>query len=188
MIDGINRTVLLLLGLVLIAAGAAGIAIDQGVLPVPDPSAFYRAVAASVAASPVLWWTLIIVAAVLVTILGLVYALRQLVVQTGPRLGTILLNRHPRGVTRLAPSAVSAAVARDLGRLEGVQGSRVQLTSFRPQPHLRVRLDVDDRADLERVHARADEAFRRLCRTLGVDGVDVDLYVRLRPTESARVE
>ncbi len=183
MIDRVNRVILLLLGLVLCAAGGVAIAARQRALRLMQPSAIYQNLQASVASRPPLWWAVIIAVAALVAILGLVYAFRQLPV-AGSRLGTILLKRQDRGATRLEPSAVTKAVAADFNRIEDVTGSRVRMRSFRPQPSFAVRLDVDQGADVDKVRSSADQAFQRLSHTLGVDGVDVDLRLRLRPEQT----
>jgi hypothetical protein len=188
MIDRVNRGVLLLLGLALCAAGGAAIAARQRALPLMEPSALYRIVESSIAARPGMWGAATIAVAALVALLGLIYAWRQLAVG-GHRAGAILLERTDLGTTRLEPSAVSNAVAADLRRLRDVTGSRVQLRAFLPQPSLAVRLDLDQEANVDHVRAAADEAFQRLCRTLDVGGVDVDMRVRLdTPTPPARVE
>ncbi|MGH8910113.1 MAG: hypothetical protein ACRD0K_27360 [Egibacteraceae bacterium] len=179
MIDRVNRAVLLLLGLSLCAAGGVVIAAQQRALRLLPPSALYESLRSSIAGRPALWWTVIIAAAVLLAVLGLIYAFRQLVVG-GHRLDAVLLGRSDRGVTRLEPSAVSRALAADLRSMDDVMGSRVRLRTLLPQPSLAVRLDVDEDADVGQVRAHAVEAFQRLSRTLGVDGLDVDLQLRLR--------
>ncbi|MGH8931780.1 MAG: hypothetical protein ACRDZO_14435 [Egibacteraceae bacterium] len=179
MIDRVNRVMLLLFGLALCAAGVVAIAARQRALRLMQPSAIYRNMQVSVASRPALWWTVVIAVAVLLALLGLVYALRQLPV-AGTRLGTILLRRHDLGATRLEPSAVSKVVAADFSRMDDVTGSRVRMRGFQPQPSFAVRLDVDQHADMDQVRAHADEALQRVSHTLGVDGVDADLRLRLR--------
>jgi hypothetical protein len=126
---------------------------------------------------------------VLLAILGLIYAFSQLAGGSS-RLDAVLLKRGELGATRLEPSAVNKALAADLRRMEDVMGSRVSMRAFLPQPWFAVRLDVDQHADVDQVHARAEEAFQRLSHVLGVDGIDVDLRVRLRADRAptARVE
>ena len=191
MIDQANRIVLLLLGLVLCVVGVLGILLSQGALPVLEPSAIYESLKRTIAVQPAVWWVVIVLAGLLIAILGLYYAVRQVAVRPGHRLDRILLRRHDLGTTRLEPAAVNKAVTRDLDRMDDVSGSRVRLRSYLPQPSLGVRLDVDERANVTEVRARADEAFERVRRTLGTDDVDVDLQLRLRPPPPealARVE
>jgi len=186
MIDRVNRVVLLLLGLALCAAGAVAITGRQRALRLSQPAAVYHNLESSVAARPSLWLAVVIVVAALLGLLGLVYALRQ--IPTGrTHVGTILLRRHDRGTTRLESSAVSKVAAADFGRIEDVTTSRVQMRSFRPQPSFAVRLDVGQRVDVDHVRSRADEALRRLRHTLGVEGLDVDLRLRLRPEHAPPV-
>jgi hypothetical protein len=191
MFDQVNRTVLLVLGVVLCVAGVLGILANQGRVALLEPFEVYRQLEVAITAQPALWWAVIVVVGLLIAVLGGWYALRQVAVRAGRRLDTIVLRRDDLGVTRVEPSAASRAVTRDLDRVDHVSGARVRMRRYQPTPSLVVRLDLADQADLGQVRAGADEAFERLRRTLGADALDADVLVRLRPpppAATARVE
>jgi hypothetical protein len=180
-IDRANRILFTVIGILLIVAGVCGILLAQGLLPVLEPFQIYARMEEDLITEPAVWWAVIILIGVLVAMLGLWYAVRQVAVRGGRRLDTMLLKRGELGATRLEPDAVGKAVTRDLDRMDGVTGSRVRMRTYLPEPSLAVRLDVSDDADIQLIRSRVDEALERLRRTLGTETVASDVTVRLRP-------
>lgn len=190
--DSFNRLFLLLLGVLLVFGGTAGLLAatewsdDLGLRSLPQPATLYQRLVDSVQTRPALGATILIALALILVVVGLLLAAAQLTVRHVPHLGTVVLQRQPRGITRLEPHAVARAAAADLEQLPGVVASSARLLTFNRTPHLQVDLALARGADPDTLREAAEEVWDRVCQTLGVGEVDVDL--RLRFTDSgARV-
>jgi hypothetical protein len=181
--DGFNRFLLLLLGLLLIAGGVIGLLAAGGWLPLLEPGAIYQQSVDAVNARPSLWWTVIVVGALLLMLLGLLLAWGQISPPRGhhstPR--SVTIERTNRGRTTLDAAALARAATLDLRRIPNVTGGRARFDNFGRRPRLLASLDLEADADLAAVRQNLEEVYGRLCRFLDVDRLQTS--VRLRPTE-----
>ncbi|MDQ3451997.1 MAG: hypothetical protein M3493_04740, partial [Actinomycetota bacterium] len=116
MIDRVDRFVLCVLALLLIAIGVVGLLAATGVLTVSDPSTLYSSLTQTTV-TVTWWWIAAIALGVVLALLGLVLALRQLTRPGGPPLETVVIDRAKRGSTTVKARAVARAVEQDLARL-----------------------------------------------------------------------
>jgi hypothetical protein len=185
--EAFNRTLFIVVGILLVAAGVIGLLAAAGVLALAEPADVYASVVDTVLAQPLLWWSVLIVAALLLLLLGLWLVRGEL---SRPRVGglhDVVLQEGRRGVTSVGAVAVADAAARDLAQLPQVLGSDARLATFGRLPRLEARLDVPAGADLDAIRDAAEGPYTRLRTMLGVE--DIDAHLRLRPTrvEPARV-
>jgi hypothetical protein len=166
----LNRGLLAVVGLLLLAAGAGGLAVGFGLLPAVDPRsplvprpialtgwAPYAAVACSV-------------------VLGLL-ALRWLLAQAGRRpSGSV----WELGGTALPTSAAAAAVAHDITAYRGVSAATATLAGPRTAPTLHLDVAVATDASVADLRRRiTDEALPRLREALELDDIPAQLVLRL---------
>ncbi|CAN5333078.1 hypothetical protein BH20ACT8_BH20ACT8_16990 [soil metagenome] len=178
--DTANRVLLLVLGLLLVAAAVLGLLVAAGVLAVAEPGELAAAVAESVVADPWVFWPVVIGAGLLLLALGLWLLMGELAPPRQRAARHLTLDRGAHGTTTVGVPGLERAVDADLSRVAGVAGSRTRLTAEGPVPALRIRLDVDPDADLHAVRQAIAPVHARVCRTLGAQQVRTD--IRLRPT------
>jgi len=176
-IDRVDRFVLCVLALLLIAIGVVGLLAATGVLTVSDPSTLYSSLTQTTV-TVTWWWIAAIALGVVLALLGLVLALRQLTRPGGPPLETIVVDQAQRGRTTVKARAVARAVEQDLARLPGVVGSRVQLLPNGTPVRLRAALDLRSDADVNEVRSRATQPLERATDSLGFDRVPTELWLR----------
>ncbi|MDP8978248.1 MAG: alkaline shock response membrane anchor protein AmaP [Actinomycetota bacterium] len=185
MSDTANRLLLGLLGLVLIAAGVIGLLAGAGLVPLLEPAEIYEELVSGFQERAYLWWPVSVAAAVVIALLGLMWALRQLIVRRpGGSLGDVVVSADDRGRTSVSAKSLASAAAADLRRVPGVVDSTVRLVNDPHRPDLRARLDVRPDADLDKVRRGADEVAERLEAVLGVD--TLTSHVLLRPVPQDR--
>ena len=177
MIDRVDRFVLCVLALLLIAIGVVGLLAATGVLTVSDPSTLYSSLTQTTV-TVTWWWIAAIALGVVLALLGLVLALRQLTRPGGPPLETVVIDRAKRGSTTVKARAVARAVEQDLARLPGVVGSRVQLLTDGTPVRLRAALDLRSDADINEIRSRAAQPLERATDSLGFDRVPTELWLR----------
>jgi hypothetical protein len=174
-----NRVVLALLGLLLLAAGAAGLAAGLGLF------------GDDVRAGPVIpsstrdwvsrhdwFWILVAAGCILVALL----ALRWLFAQTASsRIGELELESDRRhGWTIVAARAVTGAVADEIDSYRGVSGTSAYLLGSRGTPTLLVHATLDGRADPAEVRTRIQtDAIAHARQALETPDLPVRLELRL---------
>lgn len=187
MSDRANRLLLFVVGVVLIGAGAAGLAARNGNLHVDQPRQIYFRAKDAVTDAPQLWVPVFLVVSLLLVVTGLWLMRRELIVRPGPSLPTVVLARDPTGRTEVKPAAIEDALEDDLERIGGVTRSRVRLIAFSDTPEVLVRLTATHSADLARIRAEAAGAYGRLTQALGVSDIRADLRLRLTSRGATRV-
>jgi hypothetical protein len=177
-VDTANRTGLLVIGLLLTAAGVAGLVLSLGgfgrdlargpLLPV--------AWRERVALDPWLWWVLALVA-LLVALAGLRWFLTQL---RTDRVGRLRVPPGGRdGRTVLHAAALCDAVEAEARTVPGVGGASARLAGRR-RHRLYLTVDLTDRADVAEVwHDLAGQTVPRARQAVGDPSLPVD--VELRP-------
>ncbi|MEV1294143.1 alkaline shock response membrane anchor protein AmaP [Pseudonocardia sp. NPDC049635] len=180
----LNRSLLLLIGLVLLVAGAAGLAFGSGalrsLLPGLDPSVPLLPGALDPPAW-VPWVTL--AAAVVVGLLALRWLLAQ--ARRRPRttrwgLPAAQVAGRDAGSTRLHSDHAAAALAADVESYDGVQRAAAVLTGDRTRPEVYLDVTAETGADLAALRGLIDDhALPRLRSALGADGARTELVLRL---------
>lgn len=182
-----NRTVLVLIGLLLLIAAAVGLAIGfaarlAGVtLPRPQDAVLPPRTVTAANDSPWFWWA---VAAVCVVIALL--ALRWLLAQfTTDRVGHLDLTENDReGTTTLTAGAVGEAVAAEAKTYPGVEDASAHLRD-RPSRTLVLTVDVAEYADLTTVRGQLEAGVIAHARN-AVDEPDLLVNVEFHPTRTRR--
>jgi hypothetical protein len=182
-VNATNRTVLALIGLVLLAAGVGGlllslnlIANETGQSPVvPDT------VAGFVARTSWLPWAAA-AAAVVVALLGLWWLLAQFRVDWPGQLD--LTGDRPDGTTTLTAGALTDAVEDDAASIRGVTGASASLRS-KPARRLDLTVDLAAFADLGEVRRRLEQQTAARTRQV-IDQPSLPIRIELRPTRRER--
>ncbi|WP_290050949.1 alkaline shock response membrane anchor protein AmaP [Amycolatopsis solani] len=177
----LNRTLLALIGLLLLAAGGFAVATHFGRLHLLDPGAPL----VPGAAPPPTWvfWVAIAVAVVL----GLL-CLRWLAAQAFRRPKSVAW-RHERetGATVLGSSTAAAPVAADVEDYDGVRAASAWLSGAREAPELFLLVTTDRDADATAIRQHITEhAVPRLKQALEVEELPVRLEIRLTAKSGAR--
>ncbi|CAN5852495.1 hypothetical protein BH23ACT10_BH23ACT10_36060 [soil metagenome] len=180
MIDGINRVILTLLAVVLVAAGVLALVISAGVVTIAQPAALLARLATVASGEPGLWWPVLIGGAVIVALLAAWWAVHQAIVRRpGGSLSTVVLDAGDRGRTTVEAAKVANAAAVDLRRLPNVTASSARLVGNGHGRLLRAHIDVAAEADLRAVREATDAVYDRVGRLLGDDNLPT--HTRIRP-------
>jgi hypothetical protein len=185
----LNRTLLLIVAIVLLAAAAFTLVLGSGVLAgvgltSPDrgdpltPGSF----------SPPTWVPYLTI--VIAVILGL-GCLRWLLAQTirKPKTGTWRLADDPStGTTRLDAQTAVDPLVDELEGYPGVHRASARLSGTSSRPTLHLVVGTEDAADITELRRRIDtDAIPRLCQALDLPQLPADLLIRLDDARSARL-
>lgn len=182
-----NRIILGILGLVLVAAGAYGLARGWGAFG--DHAAHQPLLTAAhrrfVHHNERWFWTAAFVVAALVAYLGYRWLRSQLPTTGSSEVIDLTPTEagagHP-GSTQLRAQGVASAVAADVSTYPGVAGAAARLQSGNPVA-VDIRVELEDGADLEPVRRRlVEHGLPRLRQALETDEVDARVHVRLGDT------
>ncbi|MFD0900986.1 alkaline shock response membrane anchor protein AmaP [Actinomadura sediminis] len=172
-----NRTGLILLGVVLLAAGGAGLARGAGLFGdettrvlSPDVRRF--------AEDNAWFWPAIAAAAVVLALLGVLWLIGQVRTRRVPELA---MEPDPDGGrTSLSAKAVTGALEREIERYPGVRRVRARLLGSSRDPELRLNVTYGHRADAADLRRRIqEEGVPRLCAALERDTVPTVVRLRL---------
>lgn len=189
MTNAANRVLWTVIGLVLLAAGVAGVLANRGWLPGADADA------------PLLWpelrhwwreidpWGLVVTGLLgaVVALLGLILLAAEFRSRGAPALGELRLAHERPGSTRVRGPVVGHGLERDLTRDPGIHAAAVAITGTAPRPELWVRLDLERQADLATVREHVDGALDRFARTYGLRPRKLDITTRVVGPPPARV-
>ncbi|TDB88596.1 alkaline shock response membrane anchor protein AmaP [Actinomadura sp. 7K534] len=175
----LNRTGLILVGVVLAAAGGAGLARGLGVFGDGRASAPVLTAGVRRFAEDNAWfWPAVAAAAVVLALLGIAWLLAQ--GRTGRLPGLALEPDAGAGTTRLSAKAVSAALEAEIGEYPGVRKVRARLIGSSGRPELRLNIAYGEHADPAELRRRVqDEAVPRLRAALERDSVPTVVRLRL---------
>ena len=187
--DRLNRVLLSLLGLLLLAAGTTGLLFGLGAFGEQrSQSQVLSGEAERVLLDPE-WWLWPVVAVVLAVLGGLALCWLVLQLRTD-RVGDLeLTERRGEGETHVDAGAVTDALVDATEDVPGVERASARLVSRRGREQLVLTVRLADRADLASVRQQlADGPLTDLRRCLG-EQASPDLRVELEPSPrgSARV-
>lgn len=183
----LNRTLLAVVGLVLLLVGAVGVAAGagllRGMLPAVDPGV--PLLPAELALPQ--WATYVAVAgAVVVGLLALRWMIAQ--ARRRPPTETWRLPAAPvdgadRGSTTIDSDDVADAFAADIETYPGVLSAAAALTGPRHRPDLHLEITAGTDVDLADLRGRiAEHALPRLRSAMDIEGLRADLVLRLDTT------
>jgi hypothetical protein len=182
-VNATNRTLLVLIGLVLLAVGVGGLLLSldltgggTGRRPVvPD------LVAGFIIGTSWLPWSAA-AAALVVALLGLWWLLAQFRVDWPTQLD--LTGDRPDGTTTLAAGALTDAVEDDAASIRGVTGASASLRS-QPTRRLDLTVDLAAFADLGEVRRRLEQQTATRTRQV-IDQPNLPIWIEFRPTRRER--
>jgi hypothetical protein len=186
-LDRLNRVIVTVLGLLLVAAGGYGLVRSfnwQDVLGegAEDDPFLLDGVREAFAENDWLWW-LVAIGSLLVAWVGWRWLRLQLL--PSPSVQTLHLPTSDRSRTELPAAALSEAVARDLEADPDITTARVRVVGSDESPELDVRVGVGDQAAAPDVRSRIESEVLPRARW-ALQREDLRATVRLRlgdPTE-----
>ncbi|WP_030454547.1 hypothetical protein [Herbidospora cretacea] len=182
-----NRTGLVVLGLILLAAGAAALALGLGVFGANAARAPLLPGSISAFAGSTPWfWPAVAAAAIVVSAVGLGWLLAQFRLD---RLGRMRLESGRSGVTEIGGRQAGETLAGQVSAYEGVRRARASLRGKPDAPALDLRVTSQDPAHPDALITRLhDEALPDLRTALGLERLPALIRLRFdRPTGRIRV-
>jgi hypothetical protein len=184
---GAQRTLVGLIGLLGLAAGAAALVVGFGLLganravrPVLDPIALdtlrtHEPLARAVA----------LVAGIVLLVLGLLWAARALAPERRPNL---LLDPSPDRHLEVSALAIAGALRADAETIDGVTRVRSRMVGTTAIPVLRLDLWLEDGTDVRDVYHNLDTGVLTRARdSLGVESLPTAIRIELDAAAPARV-
>lgn len=200
MIDVVNRVVLALVGVAVLAAAVTGLLAGRNQVRLAGPATLYTRADTAVRGTTE-GMALTAVAGLVLAGLALWWISRQITPPVASGIDTLTIHdkaevqgsgngdgpRPARGRTTLDADGVARAVAADLARLPGVADAGCRLVTAGARPRVRVRVEVHADADLDALRRAAEEVYGRLCRVLGVESVHAEVELRPRDRQRERL-
>ncbi|MFN7151669.1 MAG: alkaline shock response membrane anchor protein AmaP [Microthrixaceae bacterium] len=177
----INRVVLTVLGLLLIATGGLGLALSAGAFGAwrTTSPVLSQEVSTFPDGRPWVWWAVAGVL-LLIAVLALLWLLTQLTTDRTTRLD--LTTNAKDGYTTLHTSALTHAVEDEARGITGVTGVSANVRA-RHGEHAFLRVELADSADLGEVRGRLEDEVVAHLRE-GVDNPLFPVSIELRPAAS----
>ncbi|MCX5396230.1 alkaline shock response membrane anchor protein AmaP [Streptomyces sp. NBC_00102] len=191
MLRTVNRVLLALAGLILVAVGGTVLATGLGVsmpswFPWNGKSDVLLADADRERWRDEGWWwpTVIAILAVLV-VLALWWLLAQL---RRARLSEVLVDSGDGEGALLRGRALEGVLAAEAGSLDGVAGAQVALTGRRTAPHARVRMRLEPHAvPAEALRGLSDEALAHARASAGLEKLPAEVLLKAVKHRAERV-
>lgn len=178
-VNGLNRSLLTLLGLLLLAAGGLGLAYSFGAFGDGQHPLVPEGMRAFAADQPWSWWAVAGVC-LLIALLALVWLLAQL---RTDRVGSVDLTTDDRdGLTTLNGGAFTDAVETETKQLRGVVGASAHLRDRRGR-RLLLGVDLAEYADIAEVRSAVEDRVITHARQ-AIDDPELPVDVELRPSAS----
>lgn len=186
LLEVVDRIVVILMGLALVAAGAAILAVGMDFLEPPDLSGITETALEQLDAWPV---AAVIAVAAIVAILGAAFSIRHLLPAHQQRSVSEL--RLPSGEgrhrTEVRGRALSKVVEADLSSLSSVRDSSARLVSADP-PALDAKVTAALSCDLDELRAHVAGVAGRLDQALGRSDVRMRVRIGFVGASESRVE
>jgi hypothetical protein len=184
---GAQRTLVGLVGLFSLAAGAAALVVGAGLLganranrPIVDPIALD-----TLRAHPTLSRAVAIAAGMVLLVLGMLWAARAVKPEHRPNL---LLDPSPDRHLEVSASAIANALRADTETITGVNRARARMVGTAAAPALRLNLWLEDGADVRNVYHDLDtRVLTRARDSLGVEFLPTAIRIELDAAVPARV-
>jgi hypothetical protein len=179
--DALNRTVFTILGLVLLAAGAYGLARSLGAFgdTQADESLLTSRITGNFSRIDDWFWPL--VAFVFLVLAYLFWRWLKAQLTPAPSVSEIDLSRDSaEGRTRLLSSGATSALAEDIQRDPAVQSASARVRDDGRTPEVDVRVDIAENFDVDAARRRIeDEALQRFAQAVEADSVRAHLQIAL---------
>ncbi|WP_051046018.1 hypothetical protein [Nocardiopsis alkaliphila] len=177
-----NRLGLVIVGTLLLVAGAAALAVGQGLFG-PGPAQTPLS-SGPIAETLTQQWVPYV--AVAVALVAGFLALRWLTVQgMNDTLSRLHLEQGDAGNVEMSESVARGAFEREVAEYPGVRRARARLTESNDRPHLRLALTLEEDADVARVWYRVrEEALADLRTALELE--QIPAVVRMSMTSPAK--
>jgi len=186
LLEVVDRLVVTLVGLALVAAGAAILAIPLDLVEPPDLTGIAETALEQLEAWPA---AAVVAVAAVVAILGAAYSIRHLLPAHQPRAVSEL--RLPSGEgrhrTEVRGRALSKVVEADLGRLPSVRNSSARLVSAEP-PALDAMVTASLSCDLDELREHVAGVAERLEGALGRPDVRMRVRIGFVGASESRVD
>jgi len=187
--DRTNRVLLALLGLLLFAAGAAGLLAGTDVFAddLDRRRLLDNPVARFVGDNSAWFWPVAALVAAILALLALRWFLA--VLSPAPRAGDVLISGdRSAGRTTLRSGALSDALASELETYRGVHAARVRVSGTPTDPSLDITVRTTEDADLARLRHRIEtEALTHARQALDAPRLPVRLDLTATDHRSSRV-
>jgi hypothetical protein len=185
-LEVVDRLVVTLIGLALVAAGAAILAIAFDLLEPPDLTGMAETALEQLRAWPA---AAVIAVAAVVAILGAAFAIRHLLPAHQPRgVNELTLpSGEGRHRTEIRGRALSKVVEADLGRLPSVRSSSARLVSADP-PAVDAKVTISLSCDLDELREHVGGVVERLDGALGRSDVRMRVQIGFVGASESRVE
>ncbi|MDQ3885741.1 MAG: alkaline shock response membrane anchor protein AmaP [Actinomycetota bacterium] len=182
----LNRTVLAILGVLVLAAGAFVLLIGTGILRRLVPiSADAPLIARNVSPQPWVPWA-VTAAAIIVVLLSLRWLVAQAIRQP-PSSDWQLAPDTSTGTTYINSDAAAEPLGEEIADYSDVHSATARLTGARQHPHLYLRVLTNDRADITQLRHRIDaEAIPRLAQALNLPALSANLLLQLDASSGPR--
>lgn len=174
-VDALNRVVLTVLGLLLVAAGGLGLAAGAGAFRPANPRVLPPDVRHYARTTTWFWWA-VAGFSLLVALLALAWLIAQLRSERASRLDLTVDDRD--GVTMVHAGALTDAVAGEAESLRGVSGASANLRDRRGK-RLHLAVELTDYADIPDVRRALEDRVVVHARQ-AIDAPDLPVQVELR--------
>ncbi len=178
-VDAVNRVVLGLIGLLLVATGGLGLALGFGAYGNPPPRVLPEEVRAYPGQQPWFWWV-VGAGCALLALLGLWWLLAQLRTDRVARLDLTTDDRN--GLTVVHAAALSHAIENEAAKLRGVTHASARLRQKRGR-RLTLAVSLADHADIAEIRRALEGPVLDHARQV-LEDPDLPVDIELRPDAS----
>lgn len=175
-VNGVNRTVEALLGLVCLATGALGLAVSFGAIGDSEGPVLPQEMRDFAKLQPWFWWAAA-AGCLLLSLLGLLWLLAQLRTDRVSRMDLTTDGRE--GLTTVHTRALADAVEAEVESVRGVAGASASVID-RGGRRLTVTVDLDEYADIPAIRRTLEERVVGHARQ-AIDDPDLPVDIELRP-------
>lgn len=192
MTDRVNRLLLLVIGLALVAASLWGLltafeSLPSWLTPMDSPAGWYDSVVEAIDDDPLLWGSVTAAAVVVLVVAAIRWAVQQVRPNPRLRLSTTTVADGESGRTTLEPVALARAAARDLGNRPGVLRADARLASLGEVVRIELEAVLVEGMDRGDADAAVSRVLERLGRAVDRDDIRADIRLRYTDRVGARV-